>query len=122
MITHRVSHNRYKPYTIISNTVIRDNRISLKAKGLLLYVMSKPDDWVIRLTDIMKHCTERRDAIRNAIKELIRTNYVRKVTIRNNKGQIKKQEYWWYEEPQNPELLEYDDNLEFNSVDLRVST
>ncbi len=32
-------------YTIMSNAHLRDGRLSLKAKGLLSYMLSLPDDW-----------------------------------------------------------------------------
>ena len=32
-------------FTTVANHIINDNRISLKAKGLYLYLVSKPDNW-----------------------------------------------------------------------------
>jgi len=53
----RVEHDREKPYTIIDNRTINDDRISWDALGLLTWLLSKPDQWVIRvsaLTNVRK--------------------------------------------------------------------
>jgi len=39
----RVEKN--KNYSVVNNTVLRDTKISWKAKGIMAYMLSKPDDW-----------------------------------------------------------------------------
>ena len=43
MSTFRVNKN--VNYTVMSNHHLQDKRLSLKAKGLLSYMLSLPDDW-----------------------------------------------------------------------------
>ena len=33
------------PFTLVSNTVLLDEKLSAKAKGIYCYLYSKPDDW-----------------------------------------------------------------------------
>lgn len=72
-----IKHNGYKiPYTQVSNSIINDNRISFKAKGILIYVLSKPADWIIRIDDLVsKSGKERIMSIRNGIEELVLSGY-----------------------------------------------
>ena len=44
MATFRV--NKDKNYTTINNTGLKDKRLSWKAKGILAYILTLPDDWV----------------------------------------------------------------------------
>lgn len=34
-------------FTVMSNVHLRDTSLSLKAKGLLSYMLSNPDNWII---------------------------------------------------------------------------
>ncbi|TCN54871.1 hypothetical protein EV641_104136 [Rhodococcus sp. SMB37] len=64
-------------FTVISNAVINDDRLSFRAKGLLIMLLSKPDDWHIRSEWIARHSPkEGRDAIRAAMRELAEVGYL----------------------------------------------
>ena len=32
-------------FTVVPNQILNDGRISFRAKGLLVYILSKPDHW-----------------------------------------------------------------------------
>lgn len=72
-----IKHSGYRvPYTQISNSIINDRRISFKAKGILIYVLSKPAEWEIRLADLIKQSpNEKEVAVRSGIEELLLTGY-----------------------------------------------
>lgn len=72
-----IRHFGYKvPYTQISNSVINDKRLSFKAKGILIYVLSKPKDWNIRIRDLInKSPSEKGTSIRSGIEELLLSGY-----------------------------------------------
>lgn len=65
-------------YTVISNVFLRDERLSLKSKGLMAYVMSLPNDWVLYVTELANHHKDGTSAIYSAFKELIELGYVRR--------------------------------------------
>lgn len=97
----RVVKNRNKPYTMIARALAEDERISFEARGVLLYLLSKPDDWVPRNTDLQRngHIGERQLA--RILRELKAAGYMRREKMRGADGR-----YVWstviYEESQEP--------------------
>ena len=57
-------------FTQINNAVFENNELSYRAKGLLGYLLSRPDNWKFNKTDLVKRSTEGRDAVYTAIDEL----------------------------------------------------
>ncbi len=103
----RVEKNRQNPYVIIRNSVFEDPRISWKAKGLMGYFLSRPNDWQIRVTDLIQRSTDGRDSVYAIIRELKATGYVKEVIRRDAHGHIRGREYLVFEvsslDPENPE-------------------
>lgn len=83
-ITRKKSNSNY---TIIHNEILQRNDISWKAKGILIYILSLPDDWVIYLEEIMTHATEGRDSFRAGWNELRDKGYVKRYAHKE-KGKI----------------------------------
>ena len=50
-------------YTVISNVFLRDEKLSLKSKGLLAYVLSLPNDWVLYVSELANHHKDGTSAI-----------------------------------------------------------
>lgn len=87
-------------YTIIPNGFINDKRLSLKAKGLLLYFLSKPDDWTFYLSEISKNSTDGIQSISSGLKELEECGYIQK-NLKRNKGKLSGgYDFYVYETPQ----------------------
>lgn len=63
-------------YTIISNSIFTDGRLSGRAIGVLVSLLSKPADWRINAESIAKTMKEGRDAIRAALRELKALGYI----------------------------------------------
>ena len=106
----RVAKN--KNYTVIHNGFLTDSRLSLKAKGLLAYFLSKPDDWSFYTNEIFKNCKDGKDSISTAIKELISCGYVKRSRKRDEKGKfVRGSEFIVYE---TPSLIEIDEEEEIN--------
>lgn len=81
--TIRVLHNRN--YTVISNNCIRDLRLSFKARGLLVLLLSYPDGWKVN-TEHLTTQSEKdgRTSILSALKELEQLGYLTRTQIREN--------------------------------------
>lgn len=73
-------------YTVINNTVLEDERLSWRARGIAAYLLSKPDDWEINSDYLWKQGTEGRDAVRSAMKELEECGYLVREKRRNEDG------------------------------------
>ena len=95
-----------KNYTVISNYHLRDKRLSLKAKGLLSYMLSLPEDWNYSLKGLCQVNKENETAIRSALKELEDNNYLERKKVRNNKG-LFEYDYLIYEHPKKEPHIEY---------------
>jgi hypothetical protein len=67
---------RTKGYTTIPNSTLCDHRLSFRARGVLAFLLAKPDDWETRTTDLPEHGREGRDAVRTALKELRDLGYM----------------------------------------------
>lgn len=63
-------------YTNIDNDLIDDGRLSFRARGIAAYLMSKPDDWEIRINHLTAHAQEGKAAIQSAIRELAELGYL----------------------------------------------
>ena len=61
---------RTRDYTVMSNHHLRNEKLSLKAKGLLSMMLSLPDDWNYTTRGLAKICKEGVDAIGGARVEL----------------------------------------------------
>jgi len=84
---------------MISRKTLQDSTISFKAKGLLAYLLSLPDDWQIHLKEIAKHSTDKITAIRTATKELVEAGYIVYECKRDANGRFLSHEYLVHEHP-----------------------
>lgn len=76
-------------YTQIRNEVLRDARLSFRALGVLVEVLSRPDNWSTRAESLAQGRKEGRDAIRAALGELKTAGYLVHIKNRDpDTGQI----------------------------------
>lgn len=74
MAVYRVEKNH--DYTVMANHHLRDERLSLKAKGLLSMLLSLPDDWEISIRGLASIVTDGVGAVQTGINELIEAGYI----------------------------------------------
>lgn len=65
-----------KSFTQVDNYMILDSAISLQAKGLMMIMLSRPDEWTFYESELVKHCTNGLYALRSAMKELMDAGYL----------------------------------------------
>lgn len=93
-------------YTVMSNYHLRDKDLSLKAKGLLSWMLSNNDDWDYSIAGIVACCKEGETTINTALRELQERGYVVVKKIKPNKDCNRiHYEYFVYEYPQGVESL-----------------
>ncbi|WP_200939696.1 hypothetical protein [Deinococcus sp. Leaf326] len=80
-------------FTMLQNSMLRNPKLSLKAKGLLGLMLSFPDDWVYHMEHIETLSDDGRDAHRSALKELLDFGYVVRQQTRNEKGHLSHTKY-----------------------------
>ena len=74
MTTIRVA--RRDRFVVIDQSTVRDRKLSLRARGLLVTLLSYPDNWRINSTELARHVKEGRDAIRACLSELEAAGYL----------------------------------------------
>lgn len=62
--------DKTQDYTIMCNYHLREKNMSLKAKGLLSWMLSNNDNWDYSLAGIISNCKENESAIKSTLKEL----------------------------------------------------
>jgi hypothetical protein len=85
--------------------MLEDNRLSWRAKGILAYMLSRPDNWKINKTDLYNKATEGRDAMQNALNELKDLGYLHVYASKDEKGQIHTWIWEYDDTPFTPILL-----------------
>ena len=88
-------------YTTMCNYHLRDQSISLKAKGMLSMLLSLPDTWRYSVRGLAAISLEGVDGIMTALKELETHGYLERRRLRQANGRLGQVEYIIYEMPVN---------------------
>lgn len=75
-------------YTVVANDVVRDSRLSYRARGILLEILSRPDNWKISAEILARSSKEGRGAILTCLTELRDLGYIVTKRIRHESGQF----------------------------------
>lgn len=100
MTIHREKHDKNNPFLMVTKAIINDPILSGKAKAILFYILSKPDNWVPNIKDISAHMRDGIDAVSQGIIELEIRGHILKTPAKNSKGRFDGWEYDIYESPQ----------------------
>lgn len=73
-------------YTNISNVLVRDKRLSWKARGIFIYLWSQANEWQFYVSEIATHATDGERALRSGIKELETYGYLKRVHSHSDSG------------------------------------
>jgi len=96
----RVQKARNHPFVIMDKRPLEDARLSFKAKGILAYLLSRPDDWVVRIADLCNHATDGPTAVRAAMNELASLGYAILRSIKEkDSGKMNGREWVIFENP-----------------------
>ncbi len=102
MAVVRVEKNR--GYTVMSNHHLRNNELTIKAKGLLSQMLSLLENWDYTLAGLSHINKKSIDAIRTVVLELEKAGYIKRAQGRDEKGKMTSITYTIYEQPQSPVL------------------
>ena len=81
-------------FSIVDNKVIEDKRLSFKARGLLIYMLSKPDDWKFYTEELAKRSNKDGiSAIKSALNEIESAGYLTRKQEHKKNGQFTSQDW-----------------------------
>lgn len=89
-------------FTTIHNKLITDNNISLKAKGIMLYMLSKPAGWNYNPKDIANNSKDGLESVYSGLKELIEAKYISR--RKNKDGTV---DYFVFEDNSENNVIDY---------------
>lgn len=95
----KVTVKKEQNFTVISNDIFKDTRLSFKAKGLLTTMLSCPLNWNYTIEGLSKISKDGKASIRTALAELEECGYLERKQLRNEKGAFVDLEYIVYENP-----------------------
>lgn len=96
-------------YFIASKYYVEDENISWKAKGIMSYLFSKPDDWQIYQTQLEKVSKDGKASVRSTINELIDSGYMTRQSRRKSNGDFDGYDYTLHEYPVNDGVRKMED-------------
>lgn len=100
-------------YASIPNRVFEDTSLSMEARWLLCYLLSKPDNWIARIRDIRNVGKCGRDKATAMVNELIAAGYAEREQLRDD-GKFGSSVLVVYDEPREMQAVEshpVDDNV-----------
>ena len=100
MPTFRRPKDHEHPYAQIANDLLEDPSLSLKAKGLMAYLLSRSDKWEVYQAQLETIGPDGEHAVRTALQELRNAGYVERNRLHNESGQFDGYEYLLFEDPQ----------------------
>ena len=87
-------------FVMLDKAPINNPNLSLRAKGLLAYLLSKPPDWRPQTLDICAHCKESPAVVRSAMQELAKAGHAVLIKESGGSGRMDGSRWTIYEKPQ----------------------
>ena len=82
MKINHIGGNPSEQYTVVDNRIVRASELSLRARGLMVLLLSHNTGFDITAEGISKQAAEGRDAVRNAFTELEMAGYIMREKFR----------------------------------------
>lgn len=73
-------------FTTVNNDYLQDENLSWKAKGIITYIMSLPENWILNVYDLRNRSKDGRDSTANGLKELIDNKYCIRIRSHSKGG------------------------------------
>ena len=86
-------------FVTLTNDIARSGMLSLKAKGLLVHLLSLPSDWVLYKANLYNSINEKKGTIDSAFRELQEKGFVISVKVVDNLGRFVGWNHVVYDQP-----------------------
>ena len=98
----KIRVQRRGSYTVLPNALLRDRRLSVKAKGLACVALSLPPGWEYSVAGLSRVAGCGRDMTRAALRELESAGYLAREQLHDSGGKFASCRYVISEEPSTP--------------------
>jgi DnaD/phage-associated family protein len=103
-------------YFVASNVPFNDKRLSWEARGVMGYLLSKPDDWQVSMVDLERQSEAGMKVIRRILAELRKNGYMSRERVTASHGRFQ-----WittlYESPELNQSTIYPSRIDGSSID-----
>ena len=86
-------------FVVMDKTGLEDERLSFKGKGLLSFLLSKPNNWTAKIYHLKKVSQDGRSSVMTGLQELEDYGYLYRNQERDENGHFKEMECVIYENP-----------------------
>lgn len=90
---------RYNKFTIMPNTYLHDQSVSLNARGIMATMFSLPEDWDFSAAGLIKIVPDGARVVKGALKELEEHGYLIREQVKDDKGRFGKMNYTLVPDP-----------------------
>lgn len=87
-----IRRKRSENFTVIPNSIFDDEFLSFEAKSILVFLLSRPDNWRVNTKHLQKITGFGRDKVRSFITELVERTYIERHSQQNEAGLFTGQE------------------------------
>lgn len=94
---------RETPYVQMDKSIVEDTRLSWKAKGMMAYLLSRPESWTVVSEDITKRSTDGKESVLAGMNELREFGYAHLKFERDEKGMMTGKFWAVFETPTPPD-------------------
>ncbi|MBR4093510.1 MAG: hypothetical protein IKK32_06550 [Oscillospiraceae bacterium] len=98
-----------KDFTVIHNEFVKDERLGIEEKGMLLLLMSLPEDWDFSIEGLTKISRSGKCKVSNALNKLKKYGYFRRIRQIDENGRVID---WIYEFSDQPHFEWLEENSE----------
>ena len=84
----RTHKRKDDPFVRVDKDLVNDERLGWDTRGLLIYLLGKPDDWTVRMSDLLKSGPAKLTAMRRMINEAIEYGYMERTRHTTNGGRF----------------------------------
>lgn len=118
-----ILRNHTQGFTIVNSDILKNPELKLKERGLLITLLSLPDNWEFSLEGLCMILPDGKASIRTSLQILEELGYIVRRRLRNEQGQLTGTEWEVYDVPlaseENPEDVSEEKNSTSQAVNER---
>lgn len=99
-----ITRKRRDSFAIVPNAIANDERLTFEERGVLIYLLAKPDDWNVSVVDLQRRGGFGRDKAYRILQKLVTVGYIRRKQSKDASGRFTSYDYDVYDDAVPDEL------------------